>query len=390
MYVGLGNRLTGCIPHSTWSLYQSMSWMRSHPAFFVRCAEVVPSPCCGEALSVIGSRKQKLMSEGGDRRLLVIRRLRCSRCRKIHHELPDCVVPYKRYESACVEQVVSGPESSTVAADDATLRRWRNWFQEQTTYLLGALRSIDIRFHQDPAEKSSAPSQSVHHPFGHYVGDAPGWLARIVRPVANSNLWLHTRSAFLSALSCGRLVSKSTKRGAEKMKDQKKAEAIASERMQILSPLLAEGLDPAKAREIKQRICQQSGISERTLRRYLAKYREEGFGGLKPKGKGRQLLKATIPSEVLEQAILLRREIPGRSVAQLIQILEWEGRIKPGQIKRSTLQEKLSERGYSTRHMRMYAEIGVAARRFQQRHRNRLWHSDIKYGPPCPSARAAR
>jgi len=174
------------------------------------------------------------------------------------------------------------------------------------------------------------------------------------------------------------------------MKDQKKAEAIASERMQILSPLLAEGLDPAKAREIKQRICQQSGISERTLRRYLAKYREEGFGGLKPKGKGRQLLKATIPSEVLEQAILLRREIPGRSVAQLIQILEWEGRIKPGQIKRSTLQEKLSERGYSTRHMRMYAEIGVAARRFQQRHRNRLWHSDIKYGPPCPSVRAAR
>ena len=57
------------------------------------------------------------------------------------------------------------------------------------------------------------------------------------------------------------------------MKDQKKAEAIASERVQLLLPLLAEGLDPAKAREIKQRICEQSGLSERTLRRYLAKYR---------------------------------------------------------------------------------------------------------------------
>ena len=168
------------------------------------------------------------------------------------------------------------------------------------------------------------------------------------------------------------------------MKDQKRAESIASERVQLLSPLLAEGLDPAKAREIKQRICEQTGLSERTLRRYLAKYREEGFGGLKPKGKGRQPDEATIPQEVLEQAILLRREVPGRSVAQLIQILEWEGRIQPGEIKRSTLQERLARRGYSTRHMRMYAESGVAARRFQQRHRNRLWHSDLKYGPYLP------
>jgi transposase InsO family protein len=168
------------------------------------------------------------------------------------------------------------------------------------------------------------------------------------------------------------------------MKDQKKAEAIASGRVQLLSPLLAEGLDPAKAREMKARICEQTGLSERTLRRYLAKYRQDGFGGLKPKGKGRQPSETTIPSDVLEQAILLRREVPGRSVTQLIQILEWEGRVRPGGIKRSTLQEKLAQRGYSTRHMRMYAEFGVAARRFQQRHRNRLWHSDIKYEPYLP------
>lgn len=72
------------------------------------------------------------------------------------------------------------------------------------------------------------------------------------------------------------------------MKDQKKAEAVASERVQLLSPLLAEGIDPAKARELKARICEQTGLSERTLRRYLAKYREEGFAGLKPRGKGRK------------------------------------------------------------------------------------------------------
>ncbi len=194
-----GNRLTGCIPYPTWSLYQSTSWLRRHPAFSVRCAESVPSPCCGEALNIIGSRRRKLVGESGDHRILVIRRLRCSQCRKIHHELPDCIVPYKRYESVCIEQVVTeSEEAATAAADDATLRRWKTWFYEQTEYLLGALKSITIRFHQNPAEKLSVPSQSAHHHIGHYVGDAPGWLARIVRPVVNSNLWVHTRSAFLS------------------------------------------------------------------------------------------------------------------------------------------------------------------------------------------------
>ncbi|MCM3701685.1 DUF6431 domain-containing protein [Paenibacillus macerans] len=173
--------------------------MRRYPAFFVRCAEVVPCPCCGERLVVIGSRRRKLAGGDGDCRLLVIRRLRCSGCRKIHHELPDCFVSYKRYESACIEEIVAEPESlPAIAADDATLRRWQSWFREHSSYLLGALRSIALRFNPDPAEEPSVPSQPAHHQIGQLVGKAPGWLGRIVRPVANSHLWIHTRSAFLS------------------------------------------------------------------------------------------------------------------------------------------------------------------------------------------------
>jgi transposase InsO family protein len=168
------------------------------------------------------------------------------------------------------------------------------------------------------------------------------------------------------------------------MRDQKKAEAIAAQRMQLLSPLLAEGLDPAKAAQLKAQICAQTGLSERTIRRYLNQYRAKGFGGLKPKGKGRPQAKEAIPGHVLEQAILLRREVPRRSVAQIIQLLEWEGLVQPDEIKRSTLQDKLSQRGYSARHMQLYTASGVAARRFQQKYRNRLWHSDIKYGPYLP------
>ena len=88
------------------------------------------------------------------------------------------------------------------------------------------------------------------------------------------------------------------------MRDQKKAEELAMQRVQLLSPLLQEGLDAAKARQLKLQICEQSGISERTLRRYLAQYRDQGFSGLKPKGKGRKAEDA-IPQNILEQAILL-------------------------------------------------------------------------------------
>lgn len=129
-----------------------------------------------------------------------------------------------------------------------------------------------------------------------------------------------------------------------------------------------------QSRELKAQLCLAHGISERTIRRYLEAYHQKGFTGLKPKGKGRKPTEAIAP-ELLEQAILLRREVPGRSIAQIIQILKWEDKATPGELKRSTLQEKLAERGYSSRQMRMYAESDPAARRFQKRYRNQLWQS---------------
>lgn len=168
------------------------------------------------------------------------------------------------------------------------------------------------------------------------------------------------------------------------MRDQKKAEEIAVQRFQLIAPLLAEGLDAGKAKELKNHICKTSGLSERTIRRYLEQYRNQSFEGLKPRRFSGKAKKEVIPENLLEQAILLRKEAPTRSVAQIIQILEWEGLAEPGQLKRSTLQEKLTERGYSTLQMKLYSQTGVAARRFQKRYRNQLWQSDIKFGPYLP------
>jgi putative transposase len=174
------------------------------------------------------------------------------------------------------------------------------------------------------------------------------------------------------------------------MNQEQQAGDLAAQRFQMLSPLLAEGLDRAKIAQIKAQICKETGLSERTLRRYLAEYQRYGFGGLKPKPRGRTTAEDVIPQKVLEEAILLRREVPGRSIRQIIQILEWEKKVEPGTLKRSTLQESLTRRGYSSRQLRLYTDKGVASRRFQKRSRNALWQSDIKFGPPVLSPDGTR
>jgi len=165
--------------------------------------------------------------------------------------------------------------------------------------------------------------------------------------------------------------------------EREKAEAIATERMQLIAPLLDPHVDQAERQQLIATICAQSGLSDRTVRRYVAQYHAQGFDGLKPRSRT-SARSAAIPDDILNQAIQLRREAPHRSVRQIIQVLEWERRVQPGEIKRSTLQERLAAAGYSTRQMRLYRSSGVAARRFQRRHRNALWQSDIKYGPHLP------
>src|SRR5690606_2135072 len=96
------------------------------------------------------------------------------------------------------------------------------------------------------------------------------------------------------------------------MRDQKKAEETAVQRFQLIAPRLTEGIDSGKAKQLREHICETSGLSERTIRRYLSQYRENGFEGLRPKGKSKPDKGTGIPSHLLEQAILLRREAPSR------------------------------------------------------------------------------
>ena len=108
--------------------------------------------------------------------------------------------------------------------------------------------------------------------------------------------------------------------------DHKRAEEVAVNRLQIISPMLDPALDKAKKQDLKEKASIQYGISERTIRRWISIYTEKGFEGLKPKAPETSGT-SKIPEGLIEEAIRLRREVPKRSV---VGILEWEGLDEPG------------------------------------------------------------
>jgi transposase InsO family protein len=165
------------------------------------------------------------------------------------------------------------------------------------------------------------------------------------------------------------------------MKKHRKGEAIAFERYKIIGPILSameENADKGKIGFLKSEACGLAGISRKTLARWLNRYAQKGLDGLTYQS-GSDTSKRLIPDELIKEAILLRREVPARSVPQIIEILEMEGKASKGFLKRSTLQDRLREAGYSTAQMKLYQQSGIAARRFVRLERNDMWQADIKH-----------
>lgn len=174
---------------------------------------------------------------------------------------------------------------------------------------------------------------------------------------------------------------------------EKERSAKALEKYLLITPLLDETLDAASARQKRLKLAEDHDISERTLRRYVNAFRKDGFDGLKPVERVRYR-KSVLPEnyeELLQEAIQLRREVPQRSVKQIITILEMEERVEPGALSRPTLQRHLYQAGFGTVHMEIYKDTRKSSsKRFCKPHRMMLIQGDIKYGPRLPIGKNGR
>ena len=161
----------------------------------------------------------------------------------------------------------------------------------------------------------------------------------------------------------------------------------ALQRFTLIAPMLDEDLDTAARLAIRKKIAIDSGLSEKTIKRYVDAYLTDGFEGLKPKSRKPHNL-ANLPDnydELLKEAIQLRREVPNRSVEKIITILELEGRVPLGVLKRSTLQRHLYKAGFGSTHLEIYKDArSSSSKRFCKPHRMMLIQGDIKYGIKLP------
>jgi len=154
----------------------------------------------------------------------------------------------------------------------------------------------------------------------------------------------------------------------------------ALRRFGLISSLLEEGLC---ATELARRRClllEREKISQRTLRRWIALYKEKGFDGLVRHERNDKGVSKSISPEVLELAGQIRRELPRRSAGLICELLEREGY----KVARSTLERHLREKGLSGKQLAAEAKAGGVTRRFVRVGRNTLWQSDVKYGVYLP------
>ena len=97
-----------------------------------------------------------------------LRRLRCQNCLKLHLELPDVLVPYKRYEAKVVETVIAGGPVQ-VPNDERTIGKIRRWYKAIKAQLAGVWNWCVLHGFASPKQEPK--------------------LADLVRATVNSGFW---------------------------------------------------------------------------------------------------------------------------------------------------------------------------------------------------------
>ncbi len=163
---------------------------------------------------------------------------------------------------------------------------------------------------------------------------------------------------------------------------EEQAQLIANFRYGVIAPVVVRPLGRGEQARLLRELAgktykipfsKATTVTQRTLERWLRFYRKGGIEALKPTGRGDKGSPRALPRAVLEKAEALKRELPSRSVPQIIAMLQLAGEVDAGQLKVSTLRRHLSELGVKM----PSRERGH--RRFQSPHRNHTWQGDCHH-----------
>jgi hypothetical protein len=149
-------------------------------------------PICFKELSSYGRRNRTFYLTDYEKKLLSIRRLRCRFCNKIHHELPNLLVPHKLHCRKTVQSCIDADKKKAYPrfCAPSTVSKIKKWFKRYATYFFQALIARQARYHPNEAIFSSMDE----------FRQQKTWLKKLVWDLVNYNLWIKTNKSKYSSL----------------------------------------------------------------------------------------------------------------------------------------------------------------------------------------------
>lgn len=176
------------------------------------------------------------------------------------------------------------------------------------------------------------------------------------------------------------------------MDDEERRVEVALFRYGCIGELLQRKLPRGEQARILERLAAQEWeapggekvrLSVSTLKSWLARYRKGGFEALKPKPREDRGRPRALAAALIERAAQLKRELPARSVPQVIRMLEASGEAAKGSLSRATLHRHLRALGLTRRQ----PGSPRAYRRFEREEPGELWQIDQTPGIMLPDPR---
>ena len=130
---------------------------------------------CQGPLKHYDRRTRKAIDKQGKPRQYSLRRLRCQACGKMHLELPDFLLPYKRYEAVVIVDVVTQDQVS-MPYEERTIKKIKRWFAKIKSALQGVWHRLVVSGFASPdinpnlllMVKAAVNSGFwSYHPYGH-------------------------------------------------------------------------------------------------------------------------------------------------------------------------------------------------------------------------------
>ena len=93
-------------------------------------------PTCNFKMDYFDGRYRIMLHYGREKEYKIVRRFRCSKCKKYHTEIPFSITPYKHYRTIVIKEVIDGIvcEYDKICEEgphEMTMNRWRRQYRPQ-------------------------------------------------------------------------------------------------------------------------------------------------------------------------------------------------------------------------------------------------------------------